>query len=387
MSNKIDPVELSKELISCESVTPDSEKALNNLQNKLENIGFKCQRLPFEDKNTPKVDNLYAKIGQGSPHLCFAGHLDVVPPGPLDKWTSPPFSPEIRNEMLYGRGASDMKCAIACFVSATESYLKSNQINGTISFLITGDEEGPSINGTRKMLPVLKEQGEKWDFCIVGEPTSVNQTGDMIKIGRRGSINFEIEITGKQGHVAYPHLADNPVSRLTSILSELNNHELDKGTEYFQPSNLEIVSINVNNNVDNVIPESAVARFNIRYNDIHNSKTLIKWVEGICSSVCEEGDSKFKISHRLTGESFLTKPGEFSDIIENSIKKLTGIDTDLSTTGGTSDARFIKDYCPVVELGLTNATAHKIDEHVPISDIYKLASIYESIIEKIFSDK
>lgn len=385
MSKVLDAITLSQELITYESVTPEATDVLDFLEETLKSLGFTCQRLPFKEKGTEKVDNLYARIGEGSPHLCFAGHVDVVPTGPLSEWISPPFEPDIRDDMLYGRGASDMKCAIACFIAAVSEYLQEVPQPCSISLLLTGDEEGPSINGTRKMLPELASQGEKWDACIVGEPTSVEEVGDMIKIGRRGSINFELTVKGKQGHVAYPHLADNPVTRLTNILYTLNQHELDQGTTYFQPSNLEVVSIDVGNPADNVIPNTATARFNIRYNDRHSSKTLIKWVEGLCESICEESGASYKLTHRLTGESFLTEPGKFSHLLEDAIKKVTGKTAELSTTGGTSDARFIKDYCPVVELGLTNATAHKINEHVPVKDIQQLTDIYKLVLEKFSS--
>ncbi|MDB2414369.1 succinyl-diaminopimelate desuccinylase [Rickettsiales bacterium] len=380
----IDPIELSKDLISCPSVTPADEGALQVLQSALESMGFKCDRVTFSDDQAPSVDNLYARLGEDGPNLCFAGHTDVVPPGNLDDWQSNPFKPEIRDGVLYGRGVVDMKCAIACFAAAVSRYLENNKLKGSISFLITGDEEGDAINGTKKLLQHIENKGEKIDACIVGEPTSENQVGDTIKIGRRGSVTFDLLLIGKQGHVAYPHLADNPISRLTRILHELDSHELDSGTEYFQPSNLEIVGFEVDNKTDNVIPAVARAKFNIRFNDKHKSATLIKWVEGICESICEVGDASFELKYRVSGESFLTKPGELSSIVQSSVDKIAKIEGKLSTAGGTSDARFIKDFCPVVEIGLLNATAHKVDESAPVADIELLADIYADVIESYF---
>lgn len=394
---KIDPLELSKQLIKCRSITPHDDGVMATLTQTLESIGFTCEEVTFEETGTDPVKNLYARIdlpprteGEGIyRNFCFAGHLDVVPPGDESHWKSPPFTPEVRDRMLYGRGASDMKCAIACFVAGAAEYIgKRAPLPGedgvSISLLITGDEEAISINGTKKMLTHLAAKGEKIDACIVGEPTNPDRLGGMVKIGRRGSITFKVTIWGKQGHVAYPHLADNPIKRLNTILYHLSAHKLDAGNEFFQPSNLEIVGFDVNNPADNVIPEVATARFNIRFNDAHTSKTLIKWVEGICESICEDSQAKYEIKTHISGESFITKPGKLSEIVSNAIFDITGITPELSTTGGTSDARFIKDYCPVVEFGLCNQTAHKVDESASVDEIYKLAEIYERILENFF---
>ncbi|MCE3233498.1 MAG: succinyl-diaminopimelate desuccinylase [Rickettsiaceae bacterium] len=380
----IDSIDLSKQLISCPSVTPADNGALDVLKKALNSMGFMCQRMVFSQEGYEDVDNLYARFGTASPNICFAGHTDVVPPGDLKQWASDPFKPEVRDGVLYGRGVVDMKCAIACFVAAVSEYLANNKPNGSISLLITGDEEAIAVNGTKKVLEALQKQGEKIDACIVGEPTNPGKLGEMIKIGRRGSVTFKLTVWGKQGHVAYPHLADNPVSRLNKILHALDSHELDKGTKYFQPSNLEIVSVDVNNPADNVIPAMANARFNIRFNDAHKGSTLVKWIEGICESLCETDDAKYKLEYNISGESFLTAPGKLSNLVSDAVKEITGIVPELSTTGGTSDARFIKDYCPVVEFGLMNATAHKIDESCAVADIYKLKDVYLKVLDKFF---
>lgn len=380
----IDPLELSKELIKCKSVTPHDDGVMAVLTNALEPLGFKCEIVTFTEEGTDPVQNLYARFGTDGKNFCFAGHVDVVPSGDEAAWTSNPFIPEVRDGVLYGRGACDMKCAVASFVAAAASYIERHRNDVSISLLITGDEEAISINGTKKMLTHLASKGEKIDACIVGEPTNPDVLGGMMKIGRRGSITFKVTMWGKQGHVAYPHLADNPVRRLNTILHQLSTHQLDEGNEFFQPSNLEIVSFDVNNPADNVIPAMATARFNIRFNDAHTSATLIKWVEGICESICEDSESKYEIKTHVSGESFITKPGKLSDIVSGAIKKVTGIDPDLSTTGGTSDARFIKDYCPVVEFGLCNKTAHKVDESASVDEIYKLAEVYEEVLEGYF---
>jgi succinyl-diaminopimelate desuccinylase len=381
----IDALTLSKDLISCASITPADNGALAVLEKALTTLGFICKRMKFSENGHADVENLYARFGTASPNICFAGHTDVVPPGDLSLWASDPFKPEVRDGILYGRGVVDMKCAIACFAAAVSEYLASNKPKGSISFLITGDEEAIAINGTQKMLKALEKEGEKLDACIVGEPTNPAKLGEMIKIGRRGSVTCKINIWGKQGHVAYPHFADNPVSRLVKILHALDTHDLDNGTEFFQPSNLEIVSADVGNPADNVIPAMASAKINIRFNDAHTGKTLIKWIEGICESVCEEGDAKYELQSHISGESFLTAPGKLSSLLGDAVKEVTGLTPELSTTGGTSDARFIKDYCPVVEFGLMNATAHKVDESCAVEDIYKLKDVYRVALEKYFA--
>jgi len=372
----INPVSLLQDLIRCESVTPNEGGALEYLQKLLSAHGFECHRLKFSDKNTPDVDNLYARWGKGAPHLCFAGHTDVVPVGDRALWTSPPFSADIRNGYIFGRGAADMKGSIAAFVVAALNLLEKNKPSGSISFLLTGDEEGPAINGTRKVLEWLKNRGEKIDFCIVGEPTSREKLGDMMKIGRRGSLTGKITVTGKQGHVAYPHLADNPIPRLLVLLKALNDLELDKGTAHFQPSNLEIVNIDIGNSVDNVIPAAARATFNVRFNDQYTGASLEQKLRVVMDAL----KIPYQMSISVSGESFYTAPGAYSDIVQKAVQKLAGVTPELSTSGGTSDARFIKNHCPVVEFGIVGKTAHQTDECVLERDVGTLTEIYAEII-------
>ncbi len=372
----IDPVVLLQELIRCESVTPQEGGALDHLEKLLTAHGFECHRLKFSDKDTPDVDNLYARWGRATPHLCFAGHTDVVPVGDRSIWSCDPFGGAIKDGQIWGRGTCDMKGPIAAFVAATLNFLAENKPAGSISFLFTGDEEGPAINGTRKVLEWLDKRGEKIDFCIVGEPTSREMLGDMVKIGRRGTFTGRITVTGTQGHVAYPHLADNPIPRLLTLLKTLDDLELDKGTADFQPSNLEIVNIDIGNTVDNVIPAAAHATFNVRFNDQYSGASLEKKLRGEMDAL--------KIPYQMTavtgGESFYTPPGKYSELLQNAVKKVTGLTPELSTSGGTSDARFIKPYCPVVEFGLVGKTAHKTDEHVAVKDVVALTDIYSEII-------
>ncbi|MDE0993872.1 MAG: succinyl-diaminopimelate desuccinylase [Rhodospirillales bacterium] len=378
----IDPIEFSQQLIRCPSVTPTDAGALDVLETALESLGFTCHRLPYSEDGTPDVDNLYARYGIASPNFCFAGHTDVVPVGNTEDWSVDPFAADIIDGRLFGRGTCDMKCAIACFVAATSRLIEQTKgtLGGSISFLITGDEEGPAINGTRKMLDWLKSKGEVIDQCLVGEPTSIDQVGDMAKIGRRGSMNATITVYGTQGHVAYPHLADNPIPRLVNFLTDVDNAVLDVGTNYFQPSNLEITNIDIGNDVTNIIPAKAKGRINIRFNDQHSGASLSKLLESHRQKIGGKTDMSISIS----GESFLTPPGQLSELIATSIKAVTGLDTDLSTTGGTSDARFIKDVSPVAELGLQNTTAHKVDENVAVKDIEVLADIYEHMLQGFF---
>ena len=381
----IDLVELSKDLIRCPSVTPNEAGAIGILEEKLRGIGFNCRRLPFAEEGVPSVENLYARIGSESPHFCFAGHTDVVPPGDNKDWISPPFEPEVREKLLFGRGAADMKCAIAAMVSAAEKFLKSEnkKLQGSISFLITGDEEGPAINGTSKVLEWMKKSGEVIDACIVGEPTNPENLGEMIKIGRRGSMNIELRVDGIQGHSAYPHLADNPIHRLVNMMTGLIATPLDGGSEFFQPSDIQVTTFDVGNLATNVIPARAEARCNVRFNDLHSSDSLIK----IIRDRLDATGAAYNLDVRVSGESFLTKPGLLSTITSESVKALTGIEPVLSTTGGTSDARFIKEHCPVVEFGLCNETAHKANECARIDDIFALAEIYENILVRYFSEK
>lgn len=379
----IDPVQLARDLIQCPSVTPAEGGALDLLQRVLEGMGFTCNRLVFSEDGTPDVDNLYARLGDNRPNFCFAGHTDVVPTGPVDEWSADPFAADIRDGVLYGRGASDMKGAIAAFAAAVERVLSKGALDGSISFLITGDEEGPSINGTKKMLGWLTERKEALDACVVGEPTNPERLGDMMKIGRRGSMNAFIEVKGVQGHTAYPHLADNPAHRLVDMLTALTSKPLDEGSDHFQASSLQISTIDIGNTATNVIPANARAVFNIRFNDLHNSDSLTAWIRKTLDGAIGDG-GVYELEVQVSGESFLTPPGKLSDVVSAACWGVLQLQPDLSTTGGTSDARFIKDYCPVVEFGLVGQTMHKIDERADVSDIEQLTDVYESIITGYF---
>ena len=380
-----DPVALSKALIRRPSVTPLDEGALSVLEEHLAPLDFSCHRLTFTEKGTPDVDNLYARFGKEGPNLCFAGHTDVVPPGDLSTWTSDPFQPEIRKGRLYGRGAADMKCAIAAFVAAASRVVAmfGDKIPGSISLLITGDEEGPAINGTVKMLDWLRANNEVLNACVVGEPTNINVLGDMIKIGRRGSMNVQVAVRGTQGHVAYPTLADNPVPRLLQFLKTVDDCVFDNGTEHFPPTNLEITTIDVGNPTTNLIPAMATARLNIRFNDQHSGNSLSKYMETVRAEIAGNSNA-MDMDISVSGEAFLTPPGDLSNLVADAVTAVSGQTPELSTTGGTSDARFIKDHCPVVELGLINATAHKVDENASVDDIYALADIYERVLVGYF---
>ncbi|MBX7492120.1 succinyl-diaminopimelate desuccinylase [Qipengyuania sp. 1NDW9] len=367
-------LDLAKRLIAAESVTPATGSVFDELQAMLEPLGFEVTRFTRGDgeKGSPEapVENLFAirRGPEGSKHFSFAGHLDVVPPG--GGWASGAFEPEVRGELLYGRGAVDMKGAIACMVEAVKDVPAEA---GTISFIITGDEEGPALHGTRALIDFMRAEGHQPDLCLVGEPTSVNRLGDMMKIGRRGSVNIWLEVEGTQGHVAYPHLAENPIPKLVAMLAELDALVLDEGTDWFQPSNLEITDLEVGNMAHNVIPAKAEARISIRFNDLHSGASLSEKVGAIAEK--HGGIAKPIIS----GEPFLTPPGEFSDIIARAVKEATGVDPEPSTTGGTSDARFLRSVCPVIEFGLVNATMHKRDEAVAIEDLSTLSRIYTAI--------
>ena len=378
-------VELTKSLISCPSVTPNNEGVLDLLQKELTEIGFSCNRYVFSDVNTPDVDNLFAKIGEGSPHICFGGHTDVVPVGDESAWSLDPFIATEKNGKLYGRGASDMKSAIAAFVSAVKEYLDNNELQGSISLLITNDEEGPAINGTKKVLEKIYKNGEKIDSCLVGEPTCPRELGEMIKIGRRGSLTTTIKISGKQGHVAYPEWTLNPINPLTSILNALCNLELDQGTEDFPPSNMEIVNISSSQGATNVVPQTATGIFNIRYNINHTNGSLQSMIQDIVSKSSEGSEYKIDISFNNSAEPFLTQKGKFTDIVKSSVDEITGMNSALTTTGGTSDARFFKDYCEVAEFGLIGETAHQIDENVNTQDIHNLKDVYLLILKKYFA--
>ena len=379
-----DTLALAQALIRCRSVTPDEGGALALLQGQLEQAGFDCHRLPFSDEGTPDVDNLFARIGTGSPHLCFAGHTDVVPTGDEAQWRHPPFDAAVADGALYGRGASDMKGAIAAFVSAALGFLADGAPKGSISFLITGDEEGPAVNGTAKALAWLEAQGHTPDHCLVGEPSNPQQLGEAIKIGRRGSLNATLTVTGAQGHVAYPDLAKNPIPGLLSALGALDGLELDDGTSYFMPSNLELTGMQVANSASNVIPAAAEARFNIRFNERHSSESLKVLVRKTAAEALEGSGLEHDFVFDVSGESFMTEPGDIVDIMIAAVKEVTDWTPELSTSGGTSDARFIKDYCPVIEFGLTTTTIHKVDEHVTLADLEGLTKIYRRFIERYF---
>jgi len=378
-----DPVAILQELIRCPSVTPAEGGALDYLEGILKSAGFACHRLKFSDVDTPDVDNLYARIGTAAPHFCFAGHTDVVPPGDTTAWSFDPFGGLVKDGYVCGRGAADMKGPIACFVTAVLDFIRNNTFDGSISLLITGDEEGPSINGTPKMLQWLEEQNEKIDFCLVGEPTSRQTLGDMIKIGRRGTFTGHLTVTGKQGHVAYPHLADNPVPKLVKLLSALDALVLDTGSDHFQPSNLEIVNIDIGNPATNVIPAHAKASFNIRFNDHWRGETLEQKIRATLDAT----GFSYQLEARTGGESFYTPPGPYSDMIVAAIEKATGQRPELSTSGGTSDARYIKNHCPVIEFGIVGDTMHKTDERVAVADMHALTHIYQDILKTWFSRK
>jgi len=382
MAVTVDPIELSRALIRCPSVTPADAGALDVLQGVLQTMGFTCHRLPFGDGG-PEVDNLYARIGDGAPNFCFAGHTDVVPVGDAGAWSVDPFAAEIRDGRLYGRGASDMKTGIASFAAAVAEYLDDldGVIDGSVSFLITGDEEGPAINGTVKVLDWLRKRGERIDACLVGEPTNPKALGEMVKVGRRGSLNCALEVRGVQGHAAYPQRADNPIPRLLRMLTDLHETRLDNGTDHFDPSTLTITSVDVGNPATNVIPARARAAFNIRFNDRHTSKGLTQWIESRCAAV----DERFDLVTDCSGEAFLSPPGRLSEVITDAVKRITGMIPELSTSGGTSDARFIRTVCPVAEFGMPGDTAHKVDENVLVSDISALTKIYRAVLDDFFA--
>ncbi len=383
---KINELQLAKELIRFPSITPTDAGVMRFLEKKLKKLGFKTKILEFREKKSKPVKNLYARLGNKTPNFCYAGHLDIVPPGNIKDWTVNPFKPSVKQGHLIGRGANDMKGSVAAFVSAVSIFLNKNKkFKGSISFLITGDEEGDAINGTTKVIDYLKKKKEKINFCLVGEPTNPNRLGEMIKIGRRGSLTGILTILGIQGHVAYPHRANNPSTTLIKILNELKNIKLDKGTKNFQPSNLEVTKIYIDNNADNVIPRMAQATFNIRYNDKHSSDSLKKKLNKVISKISKKNKSKFKIEYRVSGEAFLIKPNATTFMIQNIVKKITKIKPKLSTTGGTSDARFIKNISPCLEFGLVGKTMHKVDEAVSLSDLKKLTKIYSLILENYFS--
>ena len=378
------PLPLAQALIRCPSVTPEDAGALDVLASALGFLGFTLHDLPFTDPTSPPVRNLYARLGDAGPVLCFAGHTDVVPPG--SGWTTDPFGAEVREGVLYGRGASDMKAAIAAFVAACARLLQQRGLShfpGSVALLITGDEEGPAVNGTVKVLDWLAQRGERLDHCIVGEPTNPHSLGEMMKVGRRGSLNGVLTVYGTQGHVAYPHLADNPIRRLVSLLAALQGLTLDAGTPLFQPSNLEVVTVDVGNSATNLIPAQAEARFNIRFNDLHTGASLERLLRETLRAVEPDG-GLWRLEVAVSGEAFLTPPGVLSDLLTQAAESVTGRRPDLSTSGGTSDARFIKNACPVVEFGLVGQTMHKADERCRVDDLEALTEIYRQVLERYF---
>jgi succinyl-diaminopimelate desuccinylase len=382
-----DPIALTSALVRCPSVTPEEGGALAFLEKTLTAAGFTVHRVTFHEPGATDVENLYARIGTASPHLMFAGHTDVVPPGDPTKWAHPPFSGEVKDGVLYGRGAVDMKGGIACAIAAVLDHLAANggKPKGSISFLITGDEEGIAVNGTIKLLKWAVDKGEKFDHCILAEPSNVSTLGDTIKIGRRGSLNGTLVVSGKQGHVAYPDRAENPIRGLVKLVEALQSEPLDKGSASFQPSHLEFTSVDVGNKTVNLIPGEARARFNIRFNDNHTAESL----HGLLQRRAEKaaaGKIKFSFEFQPSNAGvFVTEPGPFMDLVVNSIADVTRRNTELSTSGGTSDARFICNYCPVVEFGLVGATMHQVDERVPVAELKALATIYGKILDRYFA--
>ena len=387
-ATQIDPVELTRALIRCPSVTPAEGGALDLLEGVLSGLGFACHRLRFSAPDTPDVDNLYARWGTSGRNFCFAGHTDVVPVGDPADWSVDPFAADIVGDAVIGRGAVDMKGSIAAFVAAAAGFIeaRADKPGGSISLLITGDEEGPAINGTRKVLDWLSEQSERLDACLVGEPTSDARLGDMIKIGRRGSVSGTLSVKGIQGHVAYPHLADNPIHHLVRMLNAVTGQALDPGSEHFPPSSLQVTSIDVGNPTGNLIPAKASAVFNVRFNDRHTGDSVIAWVRERFEQALEDGGGgRYDLETRISGQSFLCPPGPLSNLVGRAVESVTGAAPELGTTGGTSDARFIKDHCPIVELGHLNATAHQVDEHVSLAELRDLSAIYRAVLEGYFT--
>ena len=382
----IDAIALTQALVRCPSVTPLEGGALALLEQTLRPLGFDVHRMTFTHAGTPDVENLYARRGDSGPNLCFAGHTDVVPSGDERRWRLPPFAAEIRDGILVGRGAVDMKGAIACFVAAVARLAaRPGGVGGSVSLLITGDEEGPSVNGTRKVLDWLKTKGERLDACVVGEPSNPHALGDEIKIGRRGSLNAWLTVTGRQGHVAYPHLAANPITGIVDVLQALKAERLDEGTEHFARSNLEATTVDVGNGTVNIIPAEAKARLNIRYNDRHTAVSLEARLSEVAARVLDGRELAHAWTFLRSGDAFLTQPGPLVETMTAAVRDVTGRTPALTTSGGTSDARFIKDACPVIEMGLVNATIHQVDEHVPVSDLVQLTDIYARFIEGYFA--
>ena len=379
IATQIDPVALTQDLIRRPSVTPADAGAMDIVQQTLQGLGFACRRMKFGE-----IENLYARYGTASPNLCFAGHTDVVPVGDAAAWSSEAFAAEIIDGVLIGRGSVDMKSGVAAFAAACAKTIAAGQVAGSLSILITGDEEGIATHGTKMVVQALKAEGEVIDHCVVGEPSSAETFGDMIKIGRRGSINVEIVVEGVQGHVAYPHRAANPVPVLIALLHRLAETELDTGFLGFQPSNLEVTTVDVGNATTNLIPAAAKARLNIRFNPNHTGQSLADWIEGEAREALAGFQGNIVVTPSISGEAFLTEPGPFTDVVAAAVADITGKGPELSTTGGTSDARFIRALCPVVELGLVGKTMHAVDERAPVSEIHQLQAVYERLIERYF---
>jgi succinyl-diaminopimelate desuccinylase len=375
----IDPVALTRDLIRRPSITPADEGAMDVLERALTGLGFHCRRMPFEN-----IENLYARRGTASPNLCFAGHTDVVPTGAEAAWSSGPFEAEVKDGILYGRGAVDMKGGIAAWVAAVSQVLVEGEVPGSLSFLITGDEEGPAIHGTKRVVQALMAEGEVIDACVVGEPSSQHALGDMIKIGRRGSLNTWITVHGKQGHVAYPDRAANPVPVLARLVARLADHRLDKGYEAFQPSNLELTTLDVGNTATNLIPAEARGRLNIRFNPTHTGESLMAWLNAEAGKAQAESGLRIELEHLHSGDAFLTEAGPFVTGVQDAVEAAVGRRPEASTTGGTSDARFIRAMCPVLELGLVGQTMHQIDERTPVAEIEALAEVYRTVIRTYF---
>lgn len=388
MSNSPDPVAILQELIRCPSVTPAEAGVLDYMERLMVPAGFAASRMPFSEEGTADVDNLFLRLGNAGPHFCFAGHVDVVPPGADSLWAHPPFAAEIHDDVVYGRGACDMKGSVAAFCAAAIGFAKDHdgKLPGTVSLLITGDEEGIAINGTVKMLAEIKRRGEVPDVCLVGEPTCPDTFGDTLKIGRRGSIHFEITWTGVQGHSAYPHKAVNPITPLARLIDRVAAHELDQGNAHFGPSTLAVTNFDTGNPANNVIPASSSARFNIRYNTEHTAVSLKDWVERECETVKQQLGGNYSIDIVEGADAFMTEPGPFVSVMAGAVAAETGVTPKLDTGGGTSDARFIKDYCPVVEFGPINQTIHQANENIPVKDLELLTRVYRRMLDDWFAE-
>jgi len=377
----LDPIALAQNLIRCPSITPADAGAIGVLADALEGLGFTCHRLSSNERGGPAIANLYARLGDSGPNFAFAGHTDVVPVGDEAAWGGDPFAGTVENGRLRGRGAADMKGALAAMVAAVSTFVGNGKPTGSISFLITGDEEGKALNGTRSLLDWMTAKGETVDACVLGEPTNPDTLGTTIKVGRRGSMTGRLSVHGTQGHVAYPHLADNPLPRLIRLLKALSDLRLDGGTAHFDPSNLEVVSIDVGNTASNVIPAKGGAVFNIRFNDTYSSALL----EALIRKTLDDAGGGYDLEFDITGESFLTPPGKLAEMVRDAVQAATGLTPAYSTTGGTSDARFIHHHCPVVEFGLVGETMHKVDENVAVADVLALTEIYKGVLERYFS--